>query len=66
MENTSITLRELDEMDPERKMEYYFFIVEKQKKIKEESDKGKPKEDTYKFVSEFDIEDGNISGTKTG
>lgn len=66
MENTSITLRELDEMDPERKMEYYFFIVEKQKKIREEMTKEGSKKDTYKFVSEIDIEDGDISGTKTG
>jgi len=67
LENTSITLKELDEMDPERKIEYYFFIVEKQKKIKEEMDKNKgPKKDIYKFVEEFDIENGDISGAKAG
>lgn len=53
-------------MDPERKMEYYFFLEEKQKKIKEELDRGEPKKDTYKFVEDFDIEDGAISGPKTG
>lgn len=53
-------------MDPERKMEYYFFIVEKQKKIREEMNKEGSKKDIHKFVEEFDIEDGAISGTKTG
>jgi len=52
-------------MDSERKMEYYFFIVEKQKKTREEMNKEGKKKDTYKFVSEFDIEDGVISGSKT-
>lgn len=66
LENTSITLRELDEMDPERKMEYYFFLIEKQKAIKEELDKGESKKDIYKFVNEIDIENGDISGHKTG
>jgi len=53
-------------MDPERKMEYYYFIIEKQKKIKEQMDKEDSKEETYKFVKEIDIEDGDISGVKTG
>ena len=67
LENTSITLTELDGMDPERKMEYYFFIVEKQKEIKKEMDKGKdPEKDVYEFVSEIDIKNGDISGAKTG
>lgn len=67
LENTSITLIELDEMDPERKMEYYFFIVEKQKEIKKEMDKDKdPEKDVYEFVSEIDIKNGDISGAKTG
>jgi len=61
LENTSITLTELDEMDPERKMEYYFFIVEKQKKIKEEIDKNKePEKDIYEIVKESDLIDGDI------
>lgn len=62
LENTSITLTELDEMDPERKMEYYFFIVEKQKKIEEEIDKNKggSEKDVYNIVSESDLEDGNF------
>ncbi|BDI54862.1 MAG: hypothetical protein [Lokiarchaeia virus VerdaV1] len=67
LENTSITLTELDRMDPERKMEYYFFIVEKQKEIKKEMDKDKnPEKDVYEFVSEIDIENGDIGRTKTG
>jgi len=67
LEETSITLRELDEMDPERKMEYYFFIVEKQKEMKKQMDKNKgPEKDVYEFVSEFDIKDGDIPGPTTG
>ena len=40
LENTSISLREVDEMDPIRKLTYYYFILEK-KKLENQTDKGK-------------------------
>ena len=50
-------------MDPERKMEYYFFIEQKQKEIKDQMDAEESKKDVYKFVEEIDI-NGDISGAK--
>lgn len=31
LENTSISLREVDEMDPWRKLTFFYFIIEKNK-----------------------------------
>ena len=38
LENTSISLRELDEMNPTRKLRYYFFMLEKNKAEKKRSE----------------------------
>ena len=38
LENTSISLRELDEMDPERKAYYYYMIIERLKEEKKRMD----------------------------
>lgn len=57
LEETSITLTELDSMDPERKKEYFLFVMERKKRQKEEMEKLKSGSDrpNARYFSEDDF-----------